>query len=214
VESKEGKHRSVELRTHLWFQRQGFARTNRSRWPATTHGDVLRFLRSRQTPPKPTQSLRLFPACGQVHAGGVRRRFRLQLDDQIVGANFSRKKNSSSPRTYFRSQSSVLEAGSFPTGVRATRDSGASGLPPQLRELDASVEAVELKLREIVARNINGDVQDTPSHVSAKVQERIEREIKRKAAKDASFYQSIEGRLEFFDLRACHALGARTVCTM
>jgi len=46
-------------------------------------------------------------------------------------------------------------------------------LQPQLRELDAKVETVELALRRLVDTTLGGDTAKLPSHVRQKVQERL-----------------------------------------
>lgn len=74
-------------------------------------------------------------------------------------------------------------------------------LPPQLRDLDAQVEAVELALREIVDRALSGDTAKLPSHVCQKVEERLQTAAKKNAALDANHYATLAGRLEYADLR-------------
>jgi len=74
-------------------------------------------------------------------------------------------------------------------------------LPPQLRELDAATEQIELKLREIVAAAARDDASAIPPHVLQKVDDRIARAVKKNASLDADSYQRIGGKLEYFDLR-------------
>lgn len=74
-------------------------------------------------------------------------------------------------------------------------------LPPQLRELDAATEQVELNLRKLVATTLSGDVSQIPQHVLQKVDERIAGAVKKNAALDAEQYQTLVGKLEYFDLR-------------
>ena len=64
-------------------------------------------------------------------------------------------------------------------------------LSPQLRDLDASTEQVELQLREMVRATLNGNLTLVPSHVLQKVDERIGRAIKKNAALDADFYETL-----------------------
>lgn len=73
-------------------------------------------------------------------------------------------------------------------------------LPPQLRELDAATEQVELALRKVVETTI-GDLSQIPSHVLQKVDERISRATKKNASLDAERFQTLAGKLEYFDLR-------------
>ena len=74
-------------------------------------------------------------------------------------------------------------------------------LPPQLRELDAATEQAELSLRKIVETTLSGDASQVPQHVLLKVDERIARAAKKSAALDTDRYQTLSGKLEYFDLR-------------
>lgn len=59
----------------------------------------------------------------------------------------------------------------------------------------------ELNLRKVVETTMGGDTSHVPSHVTQKVDERIARAVKKNAALDADRYQSLAGKLEYFDLR-------------
>ena len=74
-------------------------------------------------------------------------------------------------------------------------------LSPQLRELDADTEKVELALRRVVETTLNGNASQIPSHVLLKVEDRISRATKKNAAIDPERYQELSGKLEYFDLR-------------
>ncbi len=74
-------------------------------------------------------------------------------------------------------------------------------LPPQLRELDESIEIVELELRSVVANTLSNDSAQLPTHIIPKVEDRIQRALRKNAALDAEYYQTLEGKLEYFDLR-------------
>ena len=74
-------------------------------------------------------------------------------------------------------------------------------LPPQLRELDAQVEAIELTLRKLIRTALDEDAQRLPPHVLQKVVARIQAASKKNPALDATHYQTLEGRLEYADLR-------------
>jgi len=74
-------------------------------------------------------------------------------------------------------------------------------LTPQLRELDSKVEAVELRLRELIFTTLGGDETLLPSHVVQKVKTRISAALKKNAAMDADRYATLAGMLEYFDLR-------------
>lgn len=74
-------------------------------------------------------------------------------------------------------------------------------LSPQLRELDESIELVELELRSVVANALSNDPAQLPTHITPKVEDRIQRAMRKNAALDAEYYQTLEGKLEYFDLR-------------
>lgn len=74
-------------------------------------------------------------------------------------------------------------------------------LTPQLRELDAQVEGVELTLRGTVVEALAGDAAGLPPHVLQKIDERLQAAAKKNAAIDLNHYQTLGGRLEYADLR-------------
>jgi hypothetical protein len=74
-------------------------------------------------------------------------------------------------------------------------------LPVALRELDEDIERVELRLREAVRQGLGDDNGLVPSNVADKVDERLQRALKRNAAMDVDHYAALQGRLEYFDLR-------------
>ena len=74
-------------------------------------------------------------------------------------------------------------------------------LPQNLRELDEDLEKVELSLRKIVAAGLETGPAALPPHVLQKVDERLQRAAKKNAALDMDYYQSLEGKLEYCDLR-------------
>ena len=74
-------------------------------------------------------------------------------------------------------------------------------LPPNLRELDADVESVELRMRKVIEACLGGDPSLVPSHVTQRVNERIQRAERQNAAMDGQRYEALAGKLEYFDLR-------------
>lgn len=74
-------------------------------------------------------------------------------------------------------------------------------LPLQLRELDEKIEQVELNLRSAIVSALDGDAAQLPPHVVQKAEERIQRAAKKNAALDTERYQTLDGKLEFCDLR-------------
>ncbi|HJQ94306.1 MAG TPA: hypothetical protein VJ935_01170, partial [Acidimicrobiia bacterium] len=79
-------------------------------------------------------------------------------------------------------------------------------LPPQLRELDARVEQVELSLRRTVSTALNGSPAALPSHVRQKIEERIEVAAQKNPTFDAERYETLSGKLEYSDLREIEAV--------
>lgn len=74
-------------------------------------------------------------------------------------------------------------------------------LSPQLRELDAGTEGIELRLRSCINETLSGDVSGVPPHIIEKVDDRIGRAMKKNAALDEESYLALASKLEFFDLR-------------
>jgi hypothetical protein len=73
-------------------------------------------------------------------------------------------------------------------------------LPVKLRELDEDIELVELSLRNLIISTL-GSKDLIPEHINSRTQERIKRAAKKNPAFDAEKYDTLEGILEFFDLR-------------
>jgi hypothetical protein len=74
-------------------------------------------------------------------------------------------------------------------------------LEPQLRELDAQVESIELALRAAVVAALDNDSTKLPDHIQPKIADRIQQAAKRNPALDAEHYETLAGKLEFADLR-------------
>ncbi|MCY4558862.1 MAG: hypothetical protein OXF79_21280 [Chloroflexi bacterium] len=74
-------------------------------------------------------------------------------------------------------------------------------LPPQLRELDAKIEAVELALRHGIDETLEGDPAELPQHVRQKIEERLQVAARKNATLDGERYQLLGGKLEYADLR-------------
>ena len=77
-------------------------------------------------------------------------------------------------------------------------------LPPQLRELDAKIEVIELTLRHGIDAALGGDPALLPSHVHQKIENRLQLASKKNPALDADHYESLAGKLEYADLRELH----------
>ena len=74
-------------------------------------------------------------------------------------------------------------------------------LPDDLRELDAGVEDIELRLRGDIAARLSAGSGELPQHVLQRVQERVQRAAKKNAALDTDYYETLDGKLEYCDLR-------------
>jgi hypothetical protein len=74
-------------------------------------------------------------------------------------------------------------------------------LPPQLRELDAQVEAIELSLRRLIDEAVGGDEARMPPHVMEKIQGRRLRVAAKKTPTLEARYVTLAGKLEYADLR-------------
>ena len=72
---------------------------------------------------------------------------------------------------------------------------------PELRDLDAKIQQVELGLRTHIEKQLNGDVELVPDHLCVKVDERLQKALARNPSLDADHYETLHGQLEFFDLR-------------
>jgi hypothetical protein len=74
-------------------------------------------------------------------------------------------------------------------------------LSPQLRELDARIESVELGLRELISKCLVDDPDRLPSHVQLKIEDRLQKAAKKNPAFDSSSENNLTKQLEFADLR-------------
>lgn len=84
-------------------------------------------------------------------------------------------------------------------------------LTPQLRDLDAAVEGVELRLRQLVETTA-GSESEIPPHLLQKVALRIAGALKKNAAMDKDRYTTLAGMLEYFDMRDLQeAIGSKSL---
>jgi hypothetical protein len=74
-------------------------------------------------------------------------------------------------------------------------------LPPRLRELDEKIEHVELGLRTAILDELRRNGGQLPQHVDLRVNERVQRAVSKNAVLDAGSYQTLDGKLQFCDLR-------------
>ena len=74
-------------------------------------------------------------------------------------------------------------------------------LSPQLRDLDAQIEAIELALRNLICETLSYDPAQLPPHVLQKIEERTQAALKKNPALDADQYATLAGMLEYADLR-------------
>jgi hypothetical protein len=74
-------------------------------------------------------------------------------------------------------------------------------LAPDLRELDAKVEGVELDLRQLIAATLNQEADRLPSHVTQRVTERLKARARKDPSMGSNFDRDLELMLEYSDLR-------------
>ena len=92
-------------------------------------------------------------------------------------------------------QRSIIQA------IDALLIKGQLDLSPDLRELDARIERVELATRELISAKLNDDPDQVPQHIQQKVQERIDQQLRKQPGLDQSVFNSLRRRLEYADLR-------------
>lgn len=78
-------------------------------------------------------------------------------------------------------------------------------LSPDLRDLDAKLEDIELRLREHVANALGAAGESLPGHISPKIDDRIQVAAKKNPAMDLDHFSTLSGRLEYADLRELEA---------
>ncbi len=79
-------------------------------------------------------------------------------------------------------------------------------LSPQLKELDAHIEQIELDLRELIDNILDDSVERLPSHVKDKAEQRIRTALRKNPGLDADHYCTLAGHLEYCDLRDLEAI--------
>jgi restriction endonuclease Mrr len=78
---------------------------------------------------------------------------------------------------------------------------GATTKAGQWVVLDGQVETVELGLRHLLSRTLDDDASFIPSHVEAKITERLRTARRKNPALDNGRYETLKRRLEYCDLR-------------
>ena len=78
-------------------------------------------------------------------------------------------------------------------------------LAPNLRDLDARIERIELSLRQRIGEALGGDASGIPQHIAVKVEERIQKEQRRQASSSDADFSLLSKKLEYFDLRELQA---------
>lgn len=74
-------------------------------------------------------------------------------------------------------------------------------LPPRLRELDATIESVELSLRKLICGNLQDNPEFLPTHVHNKMSERLQLASTRNPAIDLRDFHTLSAKLEYADFR-------------
>ncbi len=73
-------------------------------------------------------------------------------------------------------------------------------LDPHLRQLDDRVERIELDLRRLLVRDLDGTLDQLPGHIIQNVKDRV-RSAERRNPTIAGGHQTLEGKLQYLDLR-------------
>ncbi len=74
-------------------------------------------------------------------------------------------------------------------------------LEPTLRELDAKVEEVELKMRKVLVAALGEDKSTIPTNLRPRAEERLAKMLKNDPSKNPEDYKSTSSLMEYFDLR-------------
>ena len=74
-------------------------------------------------------------------------------------------------------------------------------LSPPLRELDAQTEAIELALRSLICNALAGNPIQLPPHVRKKIDDRLQTALKKNPGLRVDNHQTLDGKLEYADLR-------------
>lgn len=74
-------------------------------------------------------------------------------------------------------------------------------LSPQLREIDARIEQVELVLRGLLVERLDGDPSLVPSHIWPNVEKRIQADVRKSPFVKEEELAKLDKKLEYFDLR-------------
>lgn len=74
-------------------------------------------------------------------------------------------------------------------------------LAPQLREIDARIEQVELGLRGLVVEGLGGDPALIPQHIWPNVEPRIQTAVRKSPFVKEEELSTLDKKLEYFDLR-------------
>ncbi|PZR94656.1 MAG: hypothetical protein DLM67_12220, partial [Candidatus Nephthysia bennettiae] len=74
-------------------------------------------------------------------------------------------------------------------------------LPPRLRELDQEIEEVERGLRALIAEELDHKPELVPSDIRQRARERYETDLRKRPFLDTAFQSTLEGQLQYFDLR-------------
>ncbi len=90
---------------------------------------------------------------------------------------------------------------SFLEGIQDLLIKQRLDLSPQLRELDADVEEVELNLRHIISERMSNSANGLPEHIRQRIDERLQAAARSNPALDLDYYQTLIGKLEYGDLR-------------
>jgi hypothetical protein len=74
-------------------------------------------------------------------------------------------------------------------------------LSPTLRELDSSIEAIELRLRDLIVSRLSVEGTGLPDHVAVKVEDRMQRDQRKGLISDSGDGFTLDQTMQYLDLR-------------
>lgn len=77
-------------------------------------------------------------------------------------------------------------------------------MSPNNRILDEKIESIELELRKLIIKQLDNNLKNLPQSVLQSANNKIKRAEKKKVTFDIEYYSSLEGILEYCDLREIH----------
>ena len=88
------------------------------------------------------------------------------------------------------------------SAIKDLFDKNRADLDPDLREMDEAIENIEIALRGSISEVLDQSFEDIKGlHFFPKMNDRIANELRRDPSLDRDYYATLDGKLEYFDLR-------------